>query len=105
MGIDNLTPFAFQADIMNGVDPAPQDVTLEDGFFTEHQVKVFCYNQQVVDSLTDVDPLDAPSRPACRWSGSTRRCRRPATTTSRGCWPRSTPSEQAVATSVSTEHL
>ena len=52
MGMDNLTPFGFQADIMNGVDPTPQDITLEDGFFTNHQVKVFCYNQQVVDSLT-----------------------------------------------------
>ena len=52
MGMDNLTPFVFQADIMNGVDPAPQDITLEDGFFTKHLVKVFCYNQQVVDPLT-----------------------------------------------------
>ena len=52
MGIDNLTPFQFQADIMNGTDPSPQDVSLEEGFFTKHMVKVFCYNQQVVDSLT-----------------------------------------------------
>jgi zinc/manganese transport system substrate-binding protein len=52
MGMDILTPFRFQADIMNGVDPAPQDVTLENGFFTKHLVKVFCYNQQVVDPLT-----------------------------------------------------
>ena len=52
MGIDNRTPFQFQADIMNGTDPSPQDITLENGFFTKHQVKVFCYNQQVVDSLT-----------------------------------------------------
>ena len=52
MGMNNLTPFAFQADIMNGVDPSPQDITLENAFFTKHQVKVFCYNQQVVDSLT-----------------------------------------------------
>ena len=52
MGIDNLTPFRFQADIMNGVDPNPQDVTLENGFFTQHQVKFFAYNQQVVDDLT-----------------------------------------------------
>ncbi|HXB37615.1 MAG TPA: zinc ABC transporter substrate-binding protein [Acidimicrobiales bacterium] len=52
MGLKNLTPFSFQADIMNGVDPAPQNVSLEDGFFTKHQVKVFCYNQQVVDALT-----------------------------------------------------
>ncbi len=52
MGIDNRTPFQFQADIMNGTDPPPQDITLENGFFTGHQVKVFCYNQQVVSALT-----------------------------------------------------
>jgi len=52
MGMKNLTPFVFQADIMNGVDPSPEDITLEKGFFTNHAVKVFCYNQQVVDSLT-----------------------------------------------------
>jgi zinc/manganese transport system substrate-binding protein len=53
MGINNLTPWQFQADIMNGTDPTPQDVSLEKGFFTKHQVKVFCYNQQVTDPLTD----------------------------------------------------
>jgi zinc/manganese transport system substrate-binding protein len=52
MGINNRTPFTFQADIMNGVDPAPQDIALENSFFSKHQVKVFCYNQQVVDALT-----------------------------------------------------
>jgi zinc/manganese transport system substrate-binding protein len=52
MGIKNLTPFTFQADIMNGADPSPQDISLEDGFFTRHVVKVFCYNQQVVSPLT-----------------------------------------------------
>ncbi len=52
MGMKILTPWVFQADIMNGVDPAPEDITLENGYFTKHQVKVFCYNQQVVDSLT-----------------------------------------------------
>jgi zinc/manganese transport system substrate-binding protein len=52
MGITNLTPFTFQADIMNGVDPSPEDIALENGFFTRHKVKVFCYNQQVVDALT-----------------------------------------------------
>jgi len=51
-GTANLTPFAFQADIMNGVDPAPQDVTLQDGLFSGHRVKAFVYNQQVTDSLT-----------------------------------------------------
>lgn len=52
MGIDNRTPWRFQADIMNGTDPSAQDVSLENGFFTKHQVKVFCYNQQVVSGLT-----------------------------------------------------
>jgi zinc/manganese transport system substrate-binding protein len=51
-GTTNLTPFELQADIMNGVDPAPQDVTLQDGLFSGHRVKVFVYNQQVTDSLT-----------------------------------------------------
>jgi zinc/manganese transport system substrate-binding protein len=52
MGANIVTPFVFQADIMNGVDPSPEDITLENGFFTKHRVKLFCYNQQVVDSLT-----------------------------------------------------
>ena len=52
MGITNLTPFRFQADIMNGVDPAPQDIALENSFFAQHKVKLFAYNQQVTDSLT-----------------------------------------------------
>jgi zinc/manganese transport system substrate-binding protein len=52
MGMKNLTPFTFQADIMNGVDPSPEAITQEEGFLTGHQAQVFCYNQQVVDSLT-----------------------------------------------------
>jgi zinc/manganese transport system substrate-binding protein len=51
-GAVNLTPFGLQADIMNGVDPAPQDVTLQNGLFASHRVKAFVYNQQVTDSLT-----------------------------------------------------
>jgi zinc/manganese transport system substrate-binding protein len=51
-GTVNLTPFGLQADIMNGVDPAPQDVTLQEGLFSEHRVKALIYNQQVTDSLT-----------------------------------------------------
>ena len=52
-GTINMTPFGLQADIMNGVDPAPQDVSLQDGLFSGHRVKVFLYNQQVTDSLTE----------------------------------------------------
>jgi zinc/manganese transport system substrate-binding protein len=51
-GTVNLTPFAFQADVMNGVDPAPQAVTLQNGLFSGHRVKALLYNQQVTDSLT-----------------------------------------------------
>jgi zinc/manganese transport system substrate-binding protein len=52
IGAKILTPFTLQADIMNGVDPSPQDVSLENGLFSGHKVKVFVYNQQVTDSLT-----------------------------------------------------
>jgi zinc/manganese transport system substrate-binding protein len=51
-GTDNLTPFTFQADIMNGTDPSPQNTALQNSLFTQHKVKVFLYNQQVTDSLT-----------------------------------------------------
>jgi len=51
-GTDIKTPFGLQADIMNGVDPSPQYVSLEDSLFSQHKVKVFVYNQQVTDSLT-----------------------------------------------------
>jgi zinc/manganese transport system substrate-binding protein len=52
-GADNRTPWAFQADIMNGTDPSAQDVAVERSLFTQHLVKVFLYNQQVTDSLTE----------------------------------------------------
>jgi len=52
-GADNLTPWAFQAAIMNGTDPSAQDVAIEKSLFTQHKVKVFLYNQQVTDTLTE----------------------------------------------------
>ncbi len=52
-GADNLTPWAFQADVMNGTDPSAQDVAVERSLFTQHKVKVLLYNQQVTDSLTE----------------------------------------------------
>jgi len=51
-GTDNMTPWTLQADIMNGVDPSPQAVSLQESFFSKHQVKVFLYNQQVTDTVT-----------------------------------------------------
>ena len=53
IGADNLTPFAFQADIMNGTDPPAQDVAVERSLFTQHKVTALVYNQQVTDSLTE----------------------------------------------------
>jgi len=52
VGADNMTPWALQADIMNGTDPSAQDVAAQRNLFTQHQVKVFLYNQQVTDTLT-----------------------------------------------------
>jgi zinc/manganese transport system substrate-binding protein len=53
LGADNKTPWAFQADVMNGTDPSAQDVAVERSLFSQHEVKVFLYNQQVTDSLTE----------------------------------------------------
>jgi zinc/manganese transport system substrate-binding protein len=52
-GIRNLTPFSMQADIMNGTDPAPQDVSLQNGLFSAHKVKIFVHNQQVTSTITE----------------------------------------------------
>ena len=53
LGAGNKTPWAFQADVMNGTDPSAQDVAIERSLFTQHKVKAFVYNQQVTDSLTE----------------------------------------------------
>ena len=58
-GTKNMTPFTLQADIMNGVDPSPQDVTTQENLFSQRKVKVFVYNQQVTDSLTQSFIADA----------------------------------------------
>lgn len=51
-GIDNKTPFSFQKDIMNGVDPSPQDVAYEQNLLSHKKVKAFVYNEQVTNTLT-----------------------------------------------------
>ena len=38
---------------MNGVDPSPQNVAAQRALFTGHKVRVFLYNQQVTDALTE----------------------------------------------------
>jgi zinc/manganese transport system substrate-binding protein len=52
-GIQNLTPFSFQAAIMNGTDPAPQSVSFQNSLFSGHKVKAFVHNQQVTSPLTN----------------------------------------------------
>jgi zinc/manganese transport system substrate-binding protein len=52
MGCTIATPFSFQAAIMNGTDPSPQDVTTQTNLLRDKQVKVLVYNQQVTDPLT-----------------------------------------------------
>jgi len=52
-GARNKTPWSLQADIMNGVDPAPQDVSTENQLLTGRRVRALLYNQQVTDTLTD----------------------------------------------------
>jgi zinc/manganese transport system substrate-binding protein len=54
-----LTPWSFQDDVMNGVDPAPQDITVQQSLLSGHRVKAFLYNQQVTDSLTSSFLADA----------------------------------------------
>ncbi len=51
-GIDNMTPWTLQADIMNTVDPSPQDVSTQDSLLQEKKVRVFVYNEQVTSSVT-----------------------------------------------------
>ena len=46
------TPWTFQADIMNGVDPSPQDVATERDLLADRKVRAFVYNVQVTDPLT-----------------------------------------------------
>ena len=51
-GLDDKTPWALQAAIMNGVDPSPQAVATEERLVGRHEVRVLLYNEQVTDPLT-----------------------------------------------------
>lgn len=52
MGFNILTPFSLRKAIMDGNDPSPQDVTLQNNLLGSHKVKAFAYNQQVASPLT-----------------------------------------------------
>ncbi|MFZ0216597.1 MAG: zinc ABC transporter substrate-binding protein [Candidatus Dormiibacterota bacterium] len=51
-GLTNRTPWALQADVMNGVDLSPQDVSAQQTLLRQHQVRALLYNEQVTDSVT-----------------------------------------------------
>lgn len=51
-GAENMTAWQLQADIMNGVDPAPQEISAEQDLLTGHRIKAFLYNDQVTDTVT-----------------------------------------------------
>lgn len=51
-GLHIVTPFSFQAAIMNGTDPAPQDVAIENALLRDKKARVFAYNEQVTDPQT-----------------------------------------------------
>lgn len=51
-GLTNKTPWAYQAAVMNGTDPAPQDVKTQQELFSKKEVKAFLYNRQAVDDST-----------------------------------------------------
>lgn len=51
-GLDIATPWGLQASTMNGIDPAPQAVAIQDRLLSGHHVQAFVYNRQVTDSTT-----------------------------------------------------
>lgn len=51
-GLRNMTPWNYQAAVMNGTDPSPQDVKTQQDLFKNKKVKVFLYNRQAVDDST-----------------------------------------------------
>lgn len=58
-GTHNLTPWGLQADVMNGVDPAAQDITRQRTLLATRQVHALLYNAQVTDTLTQAFLADA----------------------------------------------
>lgn len=51
-GLRIRTPPDLQLDVMNGLDPAPQDISLQDRLLSKGLVRAFVYNRQVTDSTT-----------------------------------------------------
>lgn len=52
LSLVNETPFRFQADVMNGIDPSPEDIAFQQNLLTHQKVRVFLYNEQVSSPVT-----------------------------------------------------
>ncbi|CAG4915072.1 unnamed protein product [Acidocella sp. C78] len=52
MGIEIATPWSLQAAVMNGTDPAPQDIATQERLLRRREVAFLGYNRQVIDPLT-----------------------------------------------------
>ena len=52
-GIVDRTPLTFQLDVMNGTDPAPQAVSVQNALLSTRRVRALVYNQQVTDTVTE----------------------------------------------------
>lgn len=50
--LKNMTPWNYQAAVMNGTDPSPQDIKTQKELFNNKTIKVFLYNQQAIDDST-----------------------------------------------------
>ena len=87
---------------MNGIDPAPQDVSLEERCSRGHRVKVLLYNQQVTDSLTELVPRRRAKRTGIPVVGvyetMPARLRLPVVDARRGATRSSAPSPSGIST-------
>ncbi|WP_174503452.1 metal ABC transporter solute-binding protein, Zn/Mn family [Acidiphilium sp. C61] len=52
MGIGIATPWSLQAAVMNGTDPAPQDIAAQEALLRRREVSFLGYNRQVIGPLT-----------------------------------------------------
>ena len=52
MGLQIRTPFRFEADVMNGIDPSPEDIVTQQNLLNTHAVIALCFNAQVSSPVT-----------------------------------------------------
>lgn len=51
-GLRVATPWVFQADVMNGIDPSPVALQAQESLLADRKVRALLYNVQVTDPLT-----------------------------------------------------